>query len=206
MLEERSRAVVTLRLNRPEKLNALNPEMCRALVQALLRASDDKSVRVVVLTGAGRGFCSGGDINYIHDARAHRSVREFEALLSAGKEICLECFHAETCNRSRKRAGGRRRDGLALACDLRIHPTNACSSRRSRNSDYYPDLGATFFLPRLVGMSRASELFYTSERLWADEARRIGIVYQVFPHEQFDEEARNSPNSLRKGRHLPTGT
>ncbi len=74
VLEERSGAVVTLRLNRPEKLNALNPEMCRALVHALLRAADDRSVRVVVLTGAGRGFCSGGDINYICDART-RSLR-----------------------------------------------------------------------------------------------------------------------------------
>ena len=79
VLEERSGAVLTLRLNRPEKLNALNPEMCRGLVHGLLRAGEDKSVRAVVLTGAGRGFCSGGDINYMRDARTRRAVHEFEA-------------------------------------------------------------------------------------------------------------------------------
>src|ERR1700683_3589494 len=89
VLEERSGSVVTLRLNRPEKLNALNPEMCRTLVHSLLRAGEDKSVRAVVLTGAGRGFCAGGDINFMRDTRMRRAVREFEAFLEIGKEICL---------------------------------------------------------------------------------------------------------------------
>src|SRR5215469_13943942 len=81
VLEERSGAVVTLRLNRPEKLNPFNPEMCGALVQALLRASDDRSVRTVVITGVGRGFCAGGDLEYIREARSRKSVRDMEELL-----------------------------------------------------------------------------------------------------------------------------
>src|SRR5271154_3951771 len=89
VLEERSGAVLTLRLNRPEKLNALNPALCRALVQGLLRAGEDKSVRAVVLTGAGRGFCSGGDINFMRDARNRKAVNEFKQMLEMGKEICV---------------------------------------------------------------------------------------------------------------------
>ena len=200
VLEERSGAVVTLRLNRPAKLNALNPEMCRALVHGLLRAADDKSVRAVVLTGAGRGFCSGGDINYIHEARTRRSVREFEALLSAGKEICLAIASMPKlviAAVNGPAAGGGM--SLALACDLRIASDQGMFKQAFAQLGLYPDLGATFFLPRLVGMSRASELFYTSERLSADEARRIGIVYQVFPHEKFDEETRNFAQQLAEG-------
>jgi len=63
----------------------------------------------------------------------------------------------------------------------------------------YPDLGATFFLPRLVGLARASELFYTSERLSAEEAREIGIVYRVFPHDQFDEETQKFAHQVAEG-------
>ncbi|HEY6904885.1 MAG TPA: enoyl-CoA hydratase [Candidatus Acidoferrales bacterium] len=200
VLEERSGAVVTLRLNRPEKLNALNPEMCRALVRALLSASDDRSVRVVLLTGAGRGFCSGGDINYIHAARARRSVREFEALLSAGKEICLAIASMPKpviAAVNGPAAGGGM--SLALACDLRIASDQGMFKQAFAQLGLYPDLGATFFLPRLVGMARASELFYTSEHLSAAEAREIGIVYRVYPHEQFEQETRNFARQLAEG-------
>lgn len=191
VLEERSGDVVTLRLNRPEKLNALNPQLCRDLVHALLRAADDRTVRTVVLTGAGRGFCSGGDINYIREARMRRSVRDFQALLGAGKEICLAIAMMPKlviAAVNGPAAGGGM--SLALACDLRIASDQAMFKQAFAQLGLYPDLGATFFLPRIVGLSRASEFFYTSERLSAEEARRIGIVYSVFPHEQFEAEVR----------------
>ncbi len=200
VLEERSGAVVTLRLNRPEKLNALNPEMCRALVHALLRAADDRSVRVVVLTGAGRGFCAGGDINYIHDARTRHSVRDFEALLTAGKEICLAIASMPKlviAGVNGPAAGGGM--SLALACDLRIASDQGMFKQAFAQLGLYPDLGATFFLPRLVGLARASELFYTSERLSAEEGRRIGIVFNVYPHERFDEETQKFAQQLAEG-------
>jgi len=189
VLEERSGAVVTLRLNRPEKLNALNPELCRELVHALLRASDDKSVRTVVLTGTGRGFCAGGDINYIHDARMRKSVRDFQALLEVGKEVCLAIATMPKlviAAVNGPAAGGGM--SLALACDLRLASDHAMFKQAFAQLGLYPDLGATFFLPRIVGLSRASEFFYTSERLSAEEAHRIGIVYAVYPHDQFEAE------------------
>jgi len=200
VLEERTGAVVTLRLNRPEKLNALNPELCRELVHALLRAADDRTVRTVVLTGAGRGFCAGGDINYIHEARSRKSVRDFQALLEVGKEVCLAIATMPKlviAAVNGPAAGGGM--SLALACDLRLASDQAMFKQAFAQLGLYPDLGATFFLPRIVGLSRASEFFYTSERLSAEEARRVGIVYAVYPHDQFEAEVGKLAQQLAAG-------
>src|ERR1700745_853575 len=89
VLEERKGNVAVIRLNRPDKLNALNIELGRGLVRALLHASQDNSVRAVVLTGAGRGFCAGGDLELIRDLRKRNASDELKVLLEAGKEICL---------------------------------------------------------------------------------------------------------------------
>ena len=200
ILEERNGAVMTLRLNRPAKLNALNPELCRALVHGLLRASEDRSVRAVVLTGAGRGFCSGGDINFMHDARERRAIGEFKQMLETGKEICLAIASMPKvviAAVNGPAAGGGL--SLALACDLRIASDQAMFTQAFGHLGLYPDFGATFFLPRVVGLSRAQELFYTAERLSADEARRIGIVASVFPHDSFEEETQKLAERVAAG-------
>jgi 2-(1,2-epoxy-1,2-dihydrophenyl)acetyl-CoA isomerase len=200
VVEERSGAVLTLRLNRPEKLNALNPEMCRELIHGLLHAGEDRSVRAVVLTGAGRGFCSGGDINFMRDTRNRRAVHEFEAMLELGKEICLAIASMPKvviAAVNGPAAGGGM--SLALACDLRIASESAIFTQAFGQLGLYPDFGATFFLPRLVGLARASELFYTAERLSAEEARRIGIVCSVFSKETFEEETRKLAERVAAG-------
>jgi 2-(1,2-epoxy-1,2-dihydrophenyl)acetyl-CoA isomerase len=88
---------------------------------------------------------------------------------------------------------------IALACDLRIASEPAIFTQAFGQLGLYPDFGATFFLPRLVGLSRASELFYTAERLSAEEARRIGIVASVFSKEMFEEEARKLAERVAAG-------
>src|SRR5271170_256625 len=181
VLTERTGAVVTLRLNRPERLNALNPDLCRQLLQGLLRASDDKTVRAVMITGAGRGFCGGGDVDFLRDARTRRSVRDLEVLLKLGKEICVAIAtmpKAVVAAVNGPAAGGGM--SIALACDLRVASESAIFMQGFSRLGMYPDFGATFFLPRLIGLSRASELFYTSEQLTALEARQMGIVYDVY--------------------------
>ena len=200
VLEERSGSVLTLRLNRPEKLNALNPALCRELVHGLLRAGEDKSVRAVVLTGAGRGFCSGGDINFMRDARNRRAVDEFKEMLETGKEICVAIASMPKlviAAVNGPAAGGGM--SLALACDLRIAAEPAIFTQAFGQLGLYPDFGATFFLPRLVGLSRASELFYTAERLSAEEAHRIGIVASVFSKETFEDETRKLAERVAAG-------
>jgi 2-(1,2-epoxy-1,2-dihydrophenyl)acetyl-CoA isomerase len=200
VLEERSGAVLTLRLNRPAKLNALNPDLCRALVHGLLSAGDDKSVRAVVLTGAGRGFCSGGDVNFMRDARNRRASHEFEEMLELGQEICLAIASMPkvviAAVNGPAAAGGM---SLALACDLRIASETAFFMQAFGRFGLYPDFGATFFLPRLVGLSRASELFYTAERISAEEARRIGIVASVFSEATFEAETRKLAEKVAAG-------
>src|SRR5271156_6980986 len=89
VIEERAGAITVLRLNRPEKLNALNMQLGQELVHALLRAQGDRAVRCVVLTGNGRAFCAGGDLEMLRDARQRKATHEVEALVNAGKEISI---------------------------------------------------------------------------------------------------------------------
>src|SRR5271156_1205971 len=200
VLEERSGAVLTLRLNRPEKLNALNPALCRELVHGLLRAGEDKTVRAVVLTGAGRGFCSGGDINFMRDARNRRAVGEFKEMLETGKEICVAIASMPKvviAAVNGPAAGGGM--SLALNCDLRIASETAIFTQAFGRLGLYPDFGATYQLPRLGGLARAAELFYTGERISAEEAHRIGIVSRVFSQDSCEEETRKFARTVAAG-------
>ncbi|MGH9640509.1 MAG: enoyl-CoA hydratase/isomerase family protein [Candidatus Acidiferrales bacterium] len=200
VLEERSGPVLTLRLNRPEKLNPFNPELCGALVHALLRAGEDRSVRAVVIIGSGRGFCAGGDLDYIRDARSRKSVHELEELLKLGKELCLAIVSMPKiviAAVNGPAAGGGM--SLALACDLRIASEQASFKQAFGQIGLYPDFGTTFFLPRLVGLARATELFYTSEQLSAADACRIGIVCRVCSHDQFEGEAQELAQAVAAG-------
>lgn len=157
VLEERSGAVRTLRLNRPQKLNALVPEMGHALVEGLRRAGEDASVRAVVITGAGRAFCAGGDLELLRDVRRRGAMRELEGLLIAGKEICLAI--ADMAKPVIAAVNGPAAGGgmnLALACDMRIASSEAKFAESFANVGLYPDFGGTYFLPRIVGAALAA--------------------------------------------------
>ncbi|HUJ32723.1 MAG TPA: enoyl-CoA hydratase [Candidatus Acidoferrum sp.] len=197
VLEERQGSVMVLRLNRPQKLNALNPEMGRALVHAMLRAADDKTVRAVVLTGSGRAFCAGGDLDLLRDVRKRNASRELEGLLISGKELCLAI---STMTKpviaavNGPAAGGGM--NIALACDMRVASDQAKFAESFANIGLYPDFGGTYFLPRIVGLALAAELFYTAEVLTAEDALRLGIVNRVFPAAEFEGEVRKLAESL----------
>src|SRR5579863_4225671 len=197
--EERAGQVTTLRLNRSEKLNALNVEMAQALVHALLRAGDDKAVRVVILTGAGRAFCAGADLQFLLDARKRKAYREIDPLLIAGKEICLAIATMPKIVIAAVNgyAGGAGMN-LALAADMRIASDKGQFSEAFARVGLYADLGGTFFLPRIVGPALAAELFYTTETLAAEDALRLGIVNRVFPADAFDAETKKLAASLTK--------
>jgi 2-(1,2-epoxy-1,2-dihydrophenyl)acetyl-CoA isomerase len=200
VIEQRKDAVVTLTLNRPDRLNALNVEMGRALVHAILRAGDDKSVRAVVITGAGRGFCAGGDLQFLRDLRNRGAVSELEKLLVSGKEICLAIANMTKpvlAAVNGPAAGGGM--NLALACDMRIASDQARFAESFANIGLYPDFGGTFFLPRIVGLALAAELFYTAETLSAEDALRLGIVNRVYPQEKFAAEVAKIANELAAG-------
>ncbi|HKD64003.1 MAG TPA: enoyl-CoA hydratase [Candidatus Acidoferrales bacterium] len=189
VLEERKGNVSVIRLNRPDRLNALNIELGHGLVHALLHASQDASVRAVVLTGAGRGFCAGGDLELLRDLRKRNASDELKPLLEAGKEICLAIATMTKpviAAVNGPAAGGGM--NLALAADMRIASEQASFAESFAKIGLYPDFGGTYFLPRIVGPALSAELFYTAETLSADDALRLGIVNRVFPEDKFEEE------------------
>lgn len=199
VLQDRAGEVLTLRLNRPEKLNVLNVETAQALVHALLRAGDDKTVRVVVIAGAGRAYCAGADLHFLLECRKRKAYRDIDPLLTAGKEICLAIatmpkIVIAAVNGYALGTGM----NLALAADMRIASDNAQLSEAFARVGLYADLGGTFFLPRIVGPALAAELFYTTETLSAADALRLGIVNRVFEADVFEVETRKLAESLAK--------
>jgi 2-(1,2-epoxy-1,2-dihydrophenyl)acetyl-CoA isomerase len=190
VIEERSGAVMTLKLNRPQKLNALVPEMGQALVRGLVRAAEDETVQAVMITGAGRAFCSGGDLELLRDVRKRKAMSELQGLLLAGKEICVAIATMSKpviAAVNGPAAGGGM--NLALACDVRIASTEAKFAESFAKVGLYPDFGGTYFLPRIVGPALAAELFYAAELLTAEDALRLGIVNRVVAAGRFEEEA-----------------
>jgi len=200
VIEERAGAIATIRLNRPEKLNALNIELGGALVHALLRVVEDKSVHVAVITGAGRAFCAGGDIDLLRDLRKRNASKEFEELLKAGKEIALAMANMPKiviCAVNGPAAGGGM--NIALAGDIRIASDQAKFAESFSQIGLFPDFGGTFFLPRIVGPTLASELFYTARMLSADDALKLGIVNRVIPQADFESEVKKLAETAAAG-------
>jgi 2-(1,2-epoxy-1,2-dihydrophenyl)acetyl-CoA isomerase len=190
VLESRDGAVLTLTLNRPDRLNALDPALATALVQALTRAEKDPDVRAIVLTGAGRGFCSGGDLVLLQDARARNAPAELQGLLRAGAEIVLGITQMSkpvlaAINGPAAGAGM----NLALACDLRVASDYASFAQSFAKVGLVPDFGGTWLLPRLVGPARAAQWFITAETVSATDAERLGIVNRVVPHDTLMQQA-----------------
>jgi 2-(1,2-epoxy-1,2-dihydrophenyl)acetyl-CoA isomerase len=197
VLEERDGGVVKITLNRPDKLNALTVELGEALVHAILRTVEDRSVRCVVVTGAGRAFCAGGDIGFLRDLRQRKDAREFERLLKTGKEIVLSmCTMPKlviTAINGPAAGGGM---NLALAGDIRIASDAAKFAESFSQIGLFPDFGGTYLLPRIVGAARASELFYTAQLLSADDALKLGIVSRVIPQAEFEAETKKLADSI----------
>jgi 2-(1,2-epoxy-1,2-dihydrophenyl)acetyl-CoA isomerase len=200
LTEERAGAVATIRLNRPEKLNALNIQLGQELVHALLRVQGDRSVHCVVVTGAGRAFCAGGDLELLREARKRKAVDELETLVKAGKEIAIAIAtmpKVVIAAVNGPAAGGGM--NLALAADIRIASDQARFAESFAQVGLFPDFGGTYFLPRIVGPALASELFYTAQMLSAQDALRLGIVTRVVPAEQFEAETKQLAERIASG-------
>jgi 2-(1,2-epoxy-1,2-dihydrophenyl)acetyl-CoA isomerase len=177
--------VGTLTLNRPDKLNAFAGTMRREIADAIRALAADDAVRVIVVTGAGRAFCAGADIGYMKDLTASRDVQAFRALVEAGREVVTTIRGTPKpviASVNGPAAGGGA--NLALACDLRIASEKASIGQTFNRIGLHPDWGGTYFLPRLVGASRALELIFGADMILADEALRLGLFTRVVPHEE----------------------
>jgi enoyl-CoA hydratase/carnithine racemase len=182
-----SEAILTITLNRPDKLNAFIGHMRRDLAEALEHAGSDRSVRVVIITGAGRAFCAGGDIAFMAELMRRRDAEEFSRILGAGRRVILAIRQMSkpvigSINGPASGAGC----NLALACDLRIASNTATFSQSFAKVGLHPDWGGTYFLPRLVTPNKACEMFFLGETIDAAEAARLGIVNQVVAPEDLD--------------------
>jgi 2-(1,2-epoxy-1,2-dihydrophenyl)acetyl-CoA isomerase len=200
VLTDRRNGVATLTLNRPDRLNALNAELGVALSQALERVADDSEIRVVVVTGAGRAFCAGGDLAAIRAARDRGATAELEPLLRAGQKMVLRMRTMRQpviAAVNGAAAGGGM--NIALAADIRIAAHDALFAQSFAKVGLFPDYGGTFLLPRLVGEARAAEMFYTGDLIDAQTALRLGIVNRVVPASQLAEEARSLAEKIAAG-------
>jgi enoyl-CoA hydratase/carnithine racemase len=189
VLESRRDAVSTLTLNRPERLNALDAALGHALLDALARVGKDDQVRAVVVTGAGRAFCAGGDVNLLRKARESEDVGAIEALLKTGKQIVLAIAKMPksviaAVNGPAAGAGA----NLALCCNVRIASEVASFAQSFAKLGLFPDFGGTYFLPRLAGAAVAMELMIGAETVNAAEALRMGLVSRVVPPDRLEEE------------------
>ena len=192
LLYETDGAIATITLNRPERLNAISGAMLDALSQALVEADRDPAVRVVVLTGAGKGFCSGLDLK---DAAAGRGIGSDAASLPArfdlrsAPPIVLHQLDKPTLCALNGAAAGYGMD-LALGCDIRIASERAKLAAAFTRRGVLPESGGTWLLPRLIGWARACEIAFTGRTLSAQQCLELGLVNRVVPHELFEKEVR----------------
>lgn len=206
VLLKRDGTVATLVLNRPEKLNALDESEVRGLASAMAEVGREPEIRVVVITGAGRGFCAGGDLPTMVDLKTNHHSATFRKYLEAGHELVREIRRLPkpvlaSVNGPAAGAGV----NLALACDLRVASDQATFTQAFLRLGLHPDWGGTFFLARLVGIGRAVEMFFLSEPVKAEEALRIGLVNSVVPRDRLEEETRRFAERLAAAAPLPFG-
>jgi 2-(1,2-epoxy-1,2-dihydrophenyl)acetyl-CoA isomerase len=193
--------VRTLTLNRPERLNALNDHLRSMIERALTEASVDDDVRVVVITGKGRAFCTGLDLADL-DRRNQSGITRHGRLDDLGwvGRQALGIVHCDkpviaAINGVAAGAGF----ALALACDLRFMSESARVTAGYIRRGLSPDAGMSYFLPRLVGHTRAAEMIFTGREVYPDEAQRIGLVNDVFPDEEFHERVMAFATQLASG-------
>ena len=197
-------AIATIRLNRPERRNALTSEMLTELRSAFDAAGQDKAVRAIVLTGAGVTFCSGQDLSIFTGAVPGAQVRN--AIITYYEPLILRMVTLEkpiigAINGGAAGAGA----SLALACDLRIMADDGYILQAFSNIGLVPDAGSTWFMARLVGYSRALQLCSEAERIAAPRCLELGLCNRVAPAADLESAAQNWAQQLAQRPTLAIG-
>ena len=202
LLEQVKDGVAILTMNRPERLNAMSRPMLETMEKALARVAGAPEVGAVVLTGAGRAFCAGGDVKAMAESAevAGGSLEERAQQLRARMEVSrwLHEMPKPTIAMVRGAAAGAGLS-LAMACDLRIASDTAKFTTAFARVGYSGDFGGSFFLTRLVGTARARELYFTAELLDAERALAIGLVNRVVADAELEAETFGLAGRLARG-------
>lgn len=196
LLVDRRDGVLYLTLNRPDRLNALSDGIISGLLENLGRAVNDHEVGAIVVTGSGRGFCAGGDINRMRDRNEGPAqgggpgLDQRIAMTRRGEEVTVMLHEIPkvtiaAVNGPVAGAGL----GLCLACDVRIASDAARFGTAFARVGFSGDYGGSYFLTQLVGSAKARELYFSAEMINADEALRLGLVSKVVPAAALADEA-----------------
>lgn len=205
VIVERRGAVATLRMNRPERMNAYDFEMGEALLSALGGCSADPAVRCIVFTGTGRAFSAGGDVGMMGGMKedAAHGFLDLTVRLHAFVASLRRCRKPVVSAVNGVAAGAG--FSLALAGDLVVAAASARFALAYQNVGLSPDGGSTFFLARAIGTHRAMELTLTGKTLSAGEAVSWGLVQQVFPDESFETDTAELAGRIAAGPTLAYG-
>lgn len=212
LIYEKKDNIATITLNRPEKLNAFSVNMIKGWVEALKDAQDDDSVRVILVTGAGKAFCAGGDVQAMKRGEGFFSEEDFPPAgannayhkkkslweLIHRVPLTLENIDKPVICAVNGDAVGAGCD-MALMCDLRIAADSARFSEGYVKLGLVPGDGGAFLLPRLVGLPRALELLWTGDMISARDAWQMGLVNRVVPGENLLEETYRLANKIAQG-------
>ena len=201
LLETIEDGIATLTFNRPERMNALSTPIMEGLLHGLPRLAGDPAVKLVVLTGAGRAFCAGGDVKSMAEGGGEeRSAAEATARLRSRMEVSriLHELPKPTIAMINGPAAGA---GLAfaLACDLRIAGSSARLVTAFVRVGFSGDFGGSYFLTRLAGTAKARELYFTGRPVDAEEALSLGLVNRVVPDDQLATVTMELARSLAHG-------
>ncbi|HVZ77569.1 MAG TPA: enoyl-CoA hydratase/isomerase family protein [Gemmatimonadaceae bacterium] len=185
ILTERGAGILRITLNRPDKLNAFYGTMREDIASALREAEHDPSIRVVVITGAGRAFCAGGDVAYMHQMRTSGELADFSRILDAANAVVrLLWRHPKPTIAAVNGVAAGGGANLALACDIRVGTRASAFIQSFARIGLGPDWGGSFTLPHIVGTDRARELLLTARKVDSTEALQLGLLHQLVEPEQ----------------------
>ena len=198
--------VATITLNKPQKKNALGDILTPALRETIAVLENDNRVGSILITGAGDAFCAGGDVSGMGSGSSISNKHEISKKDRVENLLIKQKTLTQRIHELRKITiaalpGAAAGAGLsiALACDLRVASVNAFVTTAFGNIGLSGDYGASWFLPRLIGLSKAKEMFYTSSRIGAEECERLGLFNKIFPVDTFREEAQAYASRLSNG-------
>ncbi|HLF63703.1 MAG TPA: enoyl-CoA hydratase-related protein [Saprospiraceae bacterium] len=185
ILKSQNGGVMTLTLNRPEVYNSFNQVMALALQDAISLAGSDKSVRCIVITGAGKAFCAGQDLNEVVDPKGPPLQeivgQHFNPIIWKIRDV--EKPFIAAVNGVAAGAGA----NIALACDIAVAKSSASFIQSFSKIGLIPDSGGTFTLPRLIGFQRATALMMLGEKVTAPDAEKMGMIYKCIEDGEFDD-------------------
>ena len=191
--------IATITLNRPEVLNSMSPALMKDLTEAASIVAKDEDIRAVIIDGAGRAFCAGGDVQDIAQMSKMNPLdypEYIDGFFESIRRIVWMEKPVIAVLKGFAIGGG---FDLAMACDIRIAAKGTKMGSAFIRMGLIPELGGIYFLPRLVGIGMAKLLAFTGDFITAEEAERIGLVEKVVPEEELDKTARDLAGKLAKG-------